>query len=280
MTTRSKPVTARRTLVPLAAVAALVTAFAPQVSVAASAAKRTSCPPVIAHRGNGAGAPENTVPAFVNAVRAGAATVELDVRFTRSNLPVVLHDETVDRTTNGTGPVASMWARQLRTLRVDVGPNAARLRPRVPSLYRSLRAAKAAGAQRYVVELKVRSTIGQLYRVLSRFRGVDIERDVVVESSDAVTLLLVRAAQPELATALLTPRGARPNPADVRRVATYYLPHYSVVDRYYIEELHAVGLPVYPWTANRPRTWRAMTAAGADGIVTDRTRKYLAASCS
>lgn len=266
-------------LVPLA-LAALVSAAAPQASAAASAAKRTSCPPAIAHRGNGAGAPEDTVPAFVRAVRAGADAVELDVRFTRSNLPVVLHDASVDRTTSGTGPVASLWARQLRALRVDVGPNAARLHPRVPSLYRSLRAAKAAGARRYLVELKVRPSAEQLVRFLGRLRGAGVERDVVVESLDAVTLLLVRIAAPELATALVTGRGQRPRPADVRRFATYYLPHHGSVDRDYVMQLHAAGLTVYPWTANRPRTWRAMTAAGVDGIVTDRTRRYMAASCS
>lgn len=255
--------------------ATLVTASVPQ----AFAAKRTSCPPVIAHRGNGAGAPEDTVPAFVKAVRAGATTIELDVRFTRSNSPVVLHDATVDRTTNGSGPVANLWLREIRTLRVDAGPNAAKLRPRVPSLQQSLRAAKAAGAQRYVVELKVRPSADQLERFLVRVRGAGIAREVVVESADAVTLLLVRAAAPELPTALVSGRGQRPSPGDVRRLATYYLPHHGIVDRAYVDELHAAGLIVYPWTANRPRTWRAMTTAGVDGIVTDRTRRYLAASC-
>ena len=61
--------------------------------------------PVIAHRGSSAEAPENTLPAFEAAVRRGADAVELDVRLTADGAPVVIHDETLDRTTDRTGPV-------------------------------------------------------------------------------------------------------------------------------------------------------------------------------
>lgn len=60
-------------------------------------------PPPVAHRGDSARAPENTLPAFALALSGGVRRLELDVRFTAGDVPVVLHDPTVDRTTDGTG---------------------------------------------------------------------------------------------------------------------------------------------------------------------------------
>src|SRR3954468_13070185 len=73
----------------------------------------------VAHRGASAVAPENTVAAFDEAVRLGAKAVEFDLRLTANGVPVVLHDETVNRTTNGTGPVSGYDSFDL--LRLDAG---------------------------------------------------------------------------------------------------------------------------------------------------------------
>ncbi len=72
--------------------------------------------PVIAHRGSSAEAPENTLPAFEAAIRRGADALELDVRLTADGAPVVIHDATLDRTTDGEGPVAAQALAELRTL--------------------------------------------------------------------------------------------------------------------------------------------------------------------
>ena len=69
-----------------------------------------------AHRGDVSNAPENTIPAFTSAVNNGAAQIELDVRLSSDNHMVIIHDSTVDRTTNGTGSVSSLTFAQLRAL--------------------------------------------------------------------------------------------------------------------------------------------------------------------
>ena len=74
---------------------------------------------VIAHRGSSAEAPENTLPAFEAAVARGADAIELDVRLTADGAPVVIHDATLDRTTDRTGPVAALTLAELRA--VDAG---------------------------------------------------------------------------------------------------------------------------------------------------------------
>ena len=73
-----------------------------------------SARPVIAHRGASAYAPENTLAAFELAVTQGADALELDVRLSRDGAPVVLHDHTLDRTTNLAGPVRGRTLAELR----------------------------------------------------------------------------------------------------------------------------------------------------------------------
>ncbi|XP_056257879.1 glycerophosphodiester phosphodiesterase 1-like [Seriola aureovittata] len=72
--------------------------------------------PVVAHRGGSHDAPENTLAAIREASRNGATGVELDLSFTADGVPVLMHDETVDRTTNGSGPVNKLQIVQLRRL--------------------------------------------------------------------------------------------------------------------------------------------------------------------
>ena len=73
-------------------------------------------PLVFAHRGGAALAPENTIPAFENGLALGADGLELDVHLSRDGVPVVIHDPTVDRTTERTGAVAGMSAAELAAL--------------------------------------------------------------------------------------------------------------------------------------------------------------------
>jgi glycerophosphoryl diester phosphodiesterase len=75
-----------------------------------------SCRPVIAHRGNRAHAPENTLEAFAQAVAIGADALELDIRVTAEGIPVVMHDPDVRRTTDGVGEVARMSFAEIRSL--------------------------------------------------------------------------------------------------------------------------------------------------------------------
>lgn len=72
--------------------------------------------PVVAHRGGSHDAPENTLAAIREASRNGATGVELDLSFTADGVPVLMHDETVDRTTNGSGPISKLQFVQLRRL--------------------------------------------------------------------------------------------------------------------------------------------------------------------
>jgi glycerophosphoryl diester phosphodiesterase len=122
------------------------------------AAAGTGCvPPPVAHRGDSARAPENTLPAFRKALRLGVHRLELDVRFTLGDVPVLMHDTTVDRTTNGTGAIADLTLDQLRSLDAGRWFAPAYRGTRVPTLYQALKLAQRSDAQ-VMVDLKPRPT--------------------------------------------------------------------------------------------------------------------------
>lgn len=88
---------------------------------------------VVAHRGGALEAPENTVAAVRHAVAIGAQWIEVDVHLTRDGVPVVLHDDTLDRTTDGVGPVQALTLDELRRVRIDVAALDHEVRLRDPS---------------------------------------------------------------------------------------------------------------------------------------------------
>ena len=104
-----RPTTTRAKILPAALAVAASVALVPTLTAGPARAATADCvAPPIAHRGASAAAPENTIPAYRAALRAGTTQLDVDVRFTRTGIPVVLHDSTVDRTTNGTGRVSRL----------------------------------------------------------------------------------------------------------------------------------------------------------------------------
>ena len=242
---------------------ALSAALSAVAGVAPSPA--AACPAVVAHRGDQEAAPENTLAAFEDAFDNGAPTIEFDVRFTRTDVPVVIHDATVDRTTNGRGRVAGMTFTALRRLRAGD--------QQIPTLYEALALIRERGG-RAMVELKVRPSARQLERFLARIRRLRLERRVAVTSFDRRTLERVRAANPRVGIVAASGRN-RFSPAQVRRHSTLYAAHKSVLDTDYVDSLHTAGIRVYAWTANSSTEWSALDVAGVDAVLTDFAGAYL-----
>src|SRR3954468_3940898 len=121
----------------------------------------------VAHRGASAIAPENTVAAFDEAVRLGAKAVEFDLRMSADGVPVVLHDELVNRTTNGDGPVSNIS--QFDLLRLDAGSwmHVRFAGTRIPTLAEALLA--IGPHARPVIELKVPVAADVILGALRRF---------------------------------------------------------------------------------------------------------------
>lgn len=248
---------------------------------------------VIGHRGAAAAAPENTLPSLAHAADVGVDAVEVDLHATADDRLVLLHDPTVDRTTDGSGPVEGMALSELRELDAGHGftPDRGRSHPfrgrgvRIPTLREAL---EATDDLPVVLEAKT-AAAGRLL----------VER---LDGSDAGRRLM--AAGPGLAAAGLTEeagRRARWRCASKAELRPYVLlgkvglgapfapdvdallvpERYritKVVTRRLVRQAHRDGLGVHVWTVNRPDRMRRLLDLGVDGLVSDvpgRVRRIL-----
>ncbi|MFD1395625.1 glycerophosphodiester phosphodiesterase [Kroppenstedtia eburnea] len=241
----------------------------------------------IAHRGASGHAPESTLPAYQLARRMGADWVELDLHLTRDGHLVVIHDETLDRTTDGTGPVRNYTLAQLK--RLDAGSWFGKRHPRkwhpdfqglrIPTLEEVLRLKK--GKIRFSIEIKPESAgpelEGKLIRTLEKHRllpGKGETSRVMIVSFDRASLNRVHRLMPRVPLIQLFHyrEAGYFSPRTLRHIAAYadgigY--DHRRVSREDIRRAHRHGLMIHPYTVNRPRDMRRLIRWGVDGIVTN-----------
>lgn len=230
-------------------------------------------PLVLGHRGASADAPENTLAAFELALAQGAVGVELDVRLSSDGRVVVIHDATVDRTTNGTGRVGEMTANALRAL--DTGNGAG-----VPTLDDVF---EAFGPRMlYNVELKVSglSDKGLAHAVAESIEAHHLQNHVVVSSFHP---LAVRGARRELGATTMTgflwykaPRLRRLMQGLLPGIEADH-PYAPLVDEAYMAWARQRGLRVHVWTVDEAQEARRLAALGVHALITNRPGEIVAA---
>ncbi|MFH8727391.1 glycerophosphodiester phosphodiesterase [Streptomyces termitum] len=227
---------------------------------------------VIAHRGASAVAPENTLVSDEVARRSGADWIEDDVQPSRDGVPYVVHDATVDRTTDGSGPVRSLTSARLDEL--DAGswfaPSFAGVR--MPTLAAQLADLRTRGG-RLLLEIKGPHSRAEVARIVRDVREQRIGKRVMVQSFDPASLRYVRELAPELPRALLRDRLDADPVAVARELG---LSAYNISDRGLsartgvVAELRAAGVAVDVWTVDDPERWRVLAGLGVTGVITDR----------
>jgi len=233
-------------------------------------------PLILGHRGASDDAPENTLRAFGLALEQGADGLELDVTLSADGVPVVIHDDTLDRTTSGHGPVGGQTLAQLKTL--DAGYPAQFGKQfageRLPTLAEVF---AAYGRQTCInVELKQDRTPGRALaeRVVALIHAHHMSRRVIISSFQFSNLRRVRALDPALPIGLLyvsAAGGARL--ARCLSVGLHPEAHHPDCHRLGPERvawLHAQGLRVNTWTANDEADLQRLARAGVDGLITNR----------
>lgn len=159
---------------------------------------------VCAHRGHSIGAPENTLPAIEAAAANRATVCEIDVVLTRDDEIVLLHDEILDRTTDGRGRVSALDLAQVRTLDAGAWFAPAFAGTRVPTLAEVLETARRLGLGT-LVEIKERQRPGRMIERLADVLGAqNAVGEVLVISFDHPTLVRARARIPGLRTEIIT----------------------------------------------------------------------------
>lgn len=226
---------------------------------------------IVGHRGAAGVAPENTMPSFEAAWSAGVAWVETDVRLTSDDVPVLMHDATLDRTTTGRGPVSAVTFEELRALDAGVRFAPAFAGTRVPRLEELL--AAAAGRSRVLIELKAEPARAArlVQRVLEAVAAVGAREWVRLISFDAGLLERAAGAMPAPAIPLgfiaSTPAGLLETARRLGCAAVH--PSLAALSPALTAEAHAAGLRVNTWTANQPEQLRQAIDGGADEITSD-----------
>ncbi len=241
-----------------------------------------STPAAIAHRGGSALAPENTLPAFERAAALGVDAIECDVHLSKDGEAVVIHDATLNRTTDAQGPVAARTAAELA--RIDAGfrfgaeaghpyrggvgiPRLAEVLDRIPD-------------RPFVIEIKGDDP-ARVDPVLSVIRAAGAGGRVIVGGFSLPVLEAVRARAPEIPTS-----ASRPEVQSALRWATVRLPPRRPVYRLFqmptrvegrllltpafVRVVTRAGLPAHAWIVDDPGEMRALLARGVTGLISDR----------
>jgi glycerophosphoryl diester phosphodiesterase len=214
---------------------------------------------IMGHRGAPADEPENTLRSFSRALAVGVAAVELDVQLTKDGRLAVIHDETLDRTTNGRGPVQDFTLAELK--RLDAG----RGEP-VPSLEEVFDLVQ--GKAHLVVELKQPEAAGALLDFFQARRAFEVA-NVVSFWHPAVKAL--KQAEPRLNTGILMV-GCPVDPVGLARAAladTLAL-NFRYVNRELVDAAHQQDIKVIVWNIDDPETLKPYLAMNLDAICTNR----------
>jgi len=237
-----------------------------------------------AHRGAAGLAPENTLAAFRIAIELGADATELDLQTTKDGVVVVMHDDTVDRTTDGRGRIGDLRLAEIKQLDAGAKFSPAFRGERVPTLRELIDLVKSTGKAGFRLNLEMKFAEGREgqppdleERVLAVLRETGFIDRVIVQSFHHPSAAKMKTLAPGIPCGLLV--GQRRQPADPgaavhRHGVDYYAPHYSLVTPEMLSTLHRSGIPVVAWTVNDPADMRRLLAMGlgalpGDGMISD-----------
>ena len=219
----------------------------------------------IAHRGASSRFPENTLAAFAGAIDAGADMCELDVQLSRDGALVVIHDDTVDRTTGGRGAVAATTLEELKRLDAGVSFSAEFKGECIPTLDEVF--ASVGGRCALNIELK---SAGLEQKVCAAIRDHDALATAIVSSFDWDALDRIRQFHPAVRVGLLASRWpVRLLGAATAIKAQAIHPSVDIVTEDLCTAAHERILDVYTWTVDDLDTMRKLIAYGVDGIMTN-----------
>ncbi len=253
--------------------------------VSSAIEEKNSRPMIIAHRGASAYAPENTIAAFKLAVKMGADAIELDVHQTKDGRLVVIHDETIDRTTNGNGSVSDFTLDELRKL--DAGswfdPNFEG--EKIPTLEEAIEAVPDTII--IIIELKTGShqSPGIEENVIKIIRQNKTANRVILKSFNQEVLQRLRESAPEIPLCyvyafripflgMIIDKGI--SFGSIFNVDVEYLqPHRLLLTKFFVKKARLRGFKIISWGVNSPQQIMKAINLGVDGIETDYPNRAL-----
>jgi glycerophosphoryl diester phosphodiesterase len=232
-------------------------------------------PWIIGHRGYPAKYPENTIAAFQGAVGAGVKMIELDVMLSRDRKLVVIHDERLERTTNGKGAVTDYTLAELKRLDAGSWFDAAFSGQQLPELSEVLELVNG----RTYANIEIKSSAYEPHhptdavekQVVELLRQKKLLDKAMVSSFEVHILEQVAAMKAPPAIAFISEEPAGKNTVDMcaRLNVFSWHPDCKIVTPAQVEMMHAHGIKVFPWTVNELEDFHAMRDMNVEGVITD-----------
>ena len=238
---------------------------------------------VIAHRGSNKLAPQNTLPAFRQAIAEGTDGFETDVHLTKDGKLVICHNYTVDSTSDASGQITSYTLAELKMFDFGSYFSADFAGTPLPTLDEFLELTSAYGESVINIELKSpkKSRLQMVRKTVEAVKKYGVLDRVIISSFDTRILKAVKAVEPDCRTAFLYPTN---KPAVHRFECIPFItaktigadiihPAYPFVTPLLVKTAHRLGLKVNVWTVDDEQTVRRMLRCGVDGIITNRPGK-------
>ena len=230
---------------------------------------------IVAHRGASGYAPENTIAAFDLAVKMKSDYIEIDVQRTKDGKLVLIHDTTVDRTTDGTGKVGDLTYKEIRRLDAGSWMSEKFKGEKVPTFEEVLKRYK--GKVGILIELKspeLYPGIEEEVAELLKAYHLDKPRNekVIVQSSNFNSMKRADQLLPRMPIGVLINRSADTTDAAIEQFsayAEYYNPSYGLLTEELVTKAHEEGMKVQSWTARSKETVQFLLQMKVDGIITD-----------
>ena len=214
---------------------------------------------IIGHRGAMANAPENSIESFEMAMEHGAHMIEMDVCLSKDGGVLVMHDDTLDRTTDGRGPVNSYTLNELLGFKLKNGES-------MPLLSETLERFRDRCALN--IELKKASIAKPVVELV---REQEMLSQVLISSFDGPLLMKIKMIEPDARIALL----CNDKKLDMVKIAHNLRaeslhPEKKLVNPEIVQSAHSLGIEVHVWIVNGKREMRKFIGMGVDGIITER----------
>ncbi|WP_071460874.1 glycerophosphodiester phosphodiesterase [Bacillus massilinigeriensis] len=229
----------------------------------------------VAHRGASGYAPENTIAAFDKAVDMKADYIEIDVQRSKDGKLVIIHDTTVDRTTNGTGAVKDLTLEQLRSLDAGSFKGPEFTGEKIPTFEEVLD--RYRGKAGILIELKAPEKypgIEEEVAHLLKVRNLDKPRNnkIIIQSFNFDSVKKTNQLLPNVPVGVLTSSRTHTTDQALKEFATYadyFNPSYGIVTKELVDKVHGLGMGISSWTVRTPEAAQFLIDMKVDAIITD-----------
>ncbi|QOR65411.1 glycerophosphodiester phosphodiesterase [Cytobacillus suaedae] len=232
---------------------------------------------IFAHRGASITHPENTMEAFKEAQSVGADGIELDVQLSKDGVVVVIHDETVNRTTNGKGWVREYTYKQLQKFDASYKFSKKLGVCKIPSLEEVF---SWATGNDMILNVELKNGLVEYEdieeKVLELINKYDLSSRVIVSSFNHYSMVKFHQLAPEIETALIYMEGIyKPWEYAATIGAKAIHPYHPVVKEETVKSSHDLGIAVRPFTINKIELMKKLASYKCDGIITDDPKKAI-----